>query len=124
MSDESIAGKDPRDEGVVPEKNEFLEPEEHEESSEEVKQQMETGEKSVDVSTEEGREELVESGEINAREEGFAVGAEGGGHSPKCEKCGKHLGNDKKDTVQRKINNTVHWFCSVDCAEKYEEEKA
>ncbi len=51
------------------------EPEEHEESTEKLEEEMDLGEVDEDVYTEEGREKLVEDDEINAGEEGYAQGA-------------------------------------------------
>lgn len=56
------------------------EPEEHEQTSDELKKEMDEGKEDEDVYTEEGREKLVEDGEITPEEEGFMQGAEGTGH--------------------------------------------
>ena len=39
-----------------------------------------------DIYSEEGREDLVEDGEISPAEEGFMEGAEGNGQGAKCRK--------------------------------------
>ena len=57
------------EQGIVPE-----------ETSEEKKEEMESGEKDEEVYDDEGREKLVEDGELDTREEAFMEGAEGGGH--------------------------------------------
>ena len=49
---------------------------EHEEDSDTVELEMETGEKDEDVYTEEGRQKLQEDDEIEPWEEGFAKGAQ------------------------------------------------
>lgn len=67
---------DLRRKGIIAEKEEFLEDEEHSESEEDFKQEIATGEKDEDVYTEEGREEMLEESEISGKEEGFARGAQ------------------------------------------------
>lgn len=121
---ESIAGKDPRDEDALPSKDQFIDnPEEHESTREQYEQEIETGEKNESIYTQEGREELLEDGEIAPWEEGFAEGAESdaGGHGGKCEHCGEILSQDMTKVVKKRTNHEVHWFCSSECAEKYEE---
>ena len=81
----------------------FLEPEEHEESADEVEQKMRTGEKVADVYSEEGREELIEADEISEREEGFSEGAEGKGDPHVGHAAEQHLTSDpeKKKFAKR-----------------------
>ncbi len=98
-------------------KEEFLdEATEHDESSDEVKKKMGTGEEEADVYSEEGREELVEADEVADWEEGFAKGAEGKGHSGKCACCGKVLSQEPDEVVERKYKGEVMEFCSDKCA--------
>ena len=73
-----------------------------------------------DIYSEEGREDLVDSGEISAAEEGFMEGAEGDGQGAKCRKCGKVL---MDDFIEKKIDDGIGRFCSDECADKYTEEK-
>lgn len=73
-----------------------------------------------DIYSEEGREELVDSGEISAAEEGFMEGAEGDGQGAKCRKCGKVL---MDDFIEKKIGDGIGRFCSDECADKYTKEK-
>ncbi|HLD06613.1 MAG TPA: hypothetical protein VJC16_03710 [Candidatus Nanoarchaeia archaeon] len=75
-----------------------------------------------EIYSDEGREEMVENDEIEPWEEGFMEGAEQGGQNAKCRKCGKVLVN--RDMVEREIKGAVCWFCSEDCADKYEEERS
>ncbi|PIN81847.1 hypothetical protein COV11_01035 [Candidatus Woesearchaeota archaeon CG10_big_fil_rev_8_21_14_0_10_30_7] len=63
---------------------------EHEETSEEKKDEMDEGTEDEDVYTEEGRENLVEDGEITPEEEGFMQGAEGTGHKQKKDRHKEH----------------------------------
>ncbi|MDP7141307.1 MAG: hypothetical protein QF506_02995 [Candidatus Woesearchaeota archaeon] len=89
------------------------------ETKEEVKEDMETGEKEEDVYTEEGREKLIEDDEINPKEEGFMEGAEGLGQNAKCRKCGKIL---KDEFVEKEFDGDICRFCSDKCVEEYEKE--
>ena len=73
-----------------------------------------------DIYSEEGREDLVDSDEISAAEEGFMEGAEGDGQGAKCRKCGAVLGDD---FIEKKIDGDICRFCSDECAEKYSEDK-
>jgi len=97
------------------EPEEFSEPGEYEGTRDDQMQKLDSGEKEVDVYSDEGREELVESGEIQSWEEGFAEGAEGKGHMGKCACCGDVLGED--DIVERNIDGKHLVFCSNKCAE-------
>ncbi|MEM4282431.1 MAG: hypothetical protein QXU88_01585 [Candidatus Woesearchaeota archaeon] len=94
------------------------EPEEHEESPEELEIEMHVGERQPDVYTEEGREELIEGEEISEFEEAFAEGASGRGHSGVCEHCGKPLGQ-RGEVVEREIEGELYFFCSESCAAKH-----
>jgi len=73
-----------------------------------------------EIYSESGREKLVEDDEIEPWEEGFMEGADDDGQQAKCRKCGKLLTGT--DVVEREINDELCWFCSEECAEKYEEE--
>jgi hypothetical protein len=81
----------------------FLEPEEHEESADEVEQKMHTGEKAADVYSEEGREELIEADAISESEEGFSEGAEGKGDPHVGHSAEQHMTSDpeKKKFAKR-----------------------
>jgi len=108
------------DEGYAPEKEEFKEPEEHDEPHEELEMELHTGERNVDVYSEEGRQELIEDeGEIQPWEEGFAKGAVGAGQYGVCEHCGKPLG-DRGEVIERRIDDEIKFFCSEECASKCE----
>lgn len=93
--------------------------EEDERSSEEIEEDMELGEKDEEVYTEEGREKLKEDDEIEDWEEGFMEGAEGRGKQHCCSECGKLLGEDEENIIEREIDGKVKWFCSEEHAEKY-----
>ena len=105
------------DEPVVGKKEEFLEAEEHAETSDEVSESMRVSEKDVDVYTEEGREELVEADEISAGEEGFSEGAENS-ELAHCAACGSVMGQDEKKVVEQVRNHVQYVFCSQACAKK------
>jgi len=116
--DKTIFEGDLKKEGVVAEKDEFLESEEHKESSDEIETKMHTGEKEVDVYTEEGREELMEDDEVSPREEAFAEGATARGGQGKCAHCGKVLSQQQDDVIEREIDHKITFFCSNECASK------
>lgn len=116
--DESIFEGDLEKEDIEPEKDEFLESEEHEETSDEFDEELHTGEKATDVYTEEGREDLVEGDEIEPWEEGFSEGAEQKGELGACAHCSKPLKQEEKNVVEREIDGELYWFCSDKCAGK------
>ena len=102
-------------EELVGEPNEFLETEEHADTHLEHSTKISAGEQDADVYTEEGREELEESGEISPLEEGFSEGAEG----PKtaiCAHCGAPLGDREESVIEREISGEQLLFCSDKCA--------
>lgn len=101
---------------IVGEEDEFLEPEEHTDAHVEHRIDIATGEQEADVYTEEGREALEESGEIAPWEEGFAQGAESRGHLAECAHCGKILGEEETEIVEREYSNRLYRFCSDKCA--------
>ncbi|MBW2993640.1 hypothetical protein KY317_03645, partial [Candidatus Woesearchaeota archaeon] len=88
---------------------------------EEREKDMDMGKTDEDVYTEEGREKLVEDGEISPEEEGFMEGAEQKGEQAKCAYCGKVLGEDEKNIYERKFDGEIKWFCSEEHAKKYAE---
>jgi YHS domain-containing protein len=91
-----------------------------EETKDEIRQEMETGEKEETVYDEEGREKLVEDGEISPEEAGFMEGAEDDGEQGKCANCGAAL-MDAENTLETRIDGKVYWFCSDHCLQKYKE---
>lgn len=93
-------------------------------TEEEIKENMEMGEKNEDVYSEEGREKLLEDAEIDAEEEGFMEGAEGRGQLAKCDNCHKVLGDDPENTVEREFDGEMHLFCSDKCAEEFSKNKS
>ena len=86
---------------------------------EELKQEMEQGKKDEDVYSEEGREKLVEDGEIEPSEAGFMEGAEGRGKKNSCAECGALISEDDENIVEREFDGEVKWFCSEEHAENY-----
>lgn len=93
---------------------------EKEETSEEKAADMETGEKQEDVYTAEGREKLAEDAEISPREEAFMEGAEEKGELGVCANCGKPIGDARTSVIEKEIKGEIYWFCSNDCAEKFQ----
>ena len=89
------------------------------ETSEEIEQDMETGEKEETVYSEEGREKLAEDDEIEPFEEGYMEGAEGRGKKNCCAECGKLISEDDENIVEREFEGEVKWFCSEEHAENY-----
>ena len=73
-----------------------------------------------EIYSEKGREKLVEGDEIEPWEEGFMEGADSDGQQAKCRKCGKALLGT--DIVEKEVNEELCWFCSDECAAKYEKE--
>ncbi len=73
------------------------------------------------IYSDEGREEMLDNDEIDDAEEGFMKGAEMDGQNAKCRKCGRIL-LKRKEIVEREVEEKVLWFCSEDCADKYEKE--
>ncbi len=92
-----------------------------EETKDELRKDMESGEKEETVYDETGREKLVEDGEISPDEAGFMEGAEDDGEQGKCANCGAALLDDS--LVETKIEGKTFWFCSAHCLEKYKEKK-
>lgn len=110
--------KAPEDEEISESPEQFLdEPEEHAESPEKVAHSMKVGDKEVDVYTEEGREELIEEGEIADWEEGFSEG-ETTPEEAHCAQCGNLLDQEHSKVVEKEVNHVKHLFCSNVCADK------
>ncbi|MBT4824506.1 YHS domain-containing protein [Candidatus Woesearchaeota archaeon] len=45
------------------------------------------------------------------------------GQNAKCRKCGRMLVK-REEIVEREIDDKIVWFCSEECAEKFEEENS
>ena len=90
-------------------------------STDEVETKMESGKKDEDVYTEEGREKLVEDGEITETEAGFMEGAEDRGKHTSCAYCGELISEDEPNIYEREFDGELKVFCSADHAEKYAE---
>ena len=95
---------------------------EPEETSEEKSEDMEHGEKDEDVYSEEGREKLVEDGEISPEEEGFMEGAAQAGQLGKDALTGEPL-MDVEDVVETEIDGKVYRFVSEENARKFRDRK-
>ena len=102
--------------GIVSEKDEFLEAEEHTETHEESGLKIRIGDKEADIYTEEGTEELEEEDEVAPWEEAFAQGASGKGEKATCANCGKPLSQDEDKVIEQEYRGNVYWFCSQKCA--------
>lgn len=100
---------------AYPDEEQGIEPKK---TSEEISDDMESGEKDEDVYSEEGREKLEEDGEIDAWEEGYMEGAEHKGEQGMCAHCRKVLDQEKDDIVEKEVKGRVLWFCSNECASK------
>jgi len=89
------------------------------ESIEEQEAEMEEGTKEEEVYREAGREKLKEDDELEDWEEGFMEGAEGRGEQHCCAECGKLLGEEKTEVVEREFDGEIKWFCSAEHAQNY-----
>jgi len=101
---------------AYPSEEQGIEPEPK--SSEEIKEDMEKGEKEENVYSEEGREKLEEDSEISPTESAFMEGAEHKGEQGMCAHCRKVLDQEKDTIVEKEIKGRVLWFCSEECANK------
>ena len=108
------------DEEYAPEEGLEDEPEEHAEKPEEFRREMEEGIREEDVYTEEGRDELTESDEIESWEEGYVEGAKGK-ETLTCRNCKKVI---VESPIEREIEHEIHWFCSDRCAEIFKKRKS
>ncbi len=99
------------EQGIIPEKTE-----------EQISEEMEHGEKNEDVYSEEGREKLVEDGEISPEEEGFMEGANASGQLGKDALTGEPL-MDVEDVVEAEIDGRLYRFVNAENAQKFRERK-
>jgi hypothetical protein len=99
------------EQGIIPEKTE-----------EQISEEMEHGEKNEDVYSEEGREKLVEDGEISPEEEGFMEGANDAGQLGKDALTGEPL-MDVEDVVETEIDGKMYRFVNAENARKFRENK-
>lgn len=93
-----------------------------EETSEEIEENMESGELDEDVYSEEGREKLVEDDEIDPEEEGFMEGAAGCGQLGKDALTGEPL-MDIDNVVEIEIGGKRYRFVNAENAQKFREKK-
>jgi YHS domain-containing protein len=93
-----------------------------EETKDEIREDMDTGEKEETVYDETGREKLVEDAEISPEEAGFMEGAEDDGEQGKCANCGAAL-MGAENTFETKLEGKTYWFCSEKCLTDYKEKK-
>ncbi|MBT4935656.1 hypothetical protein HOL21_02335 [Candidatus Woesearchaeota archaeon] len=91
-------------------------------TSEEKKEEMEHGEREEDPLTKEGREKLVEDGEMEPWEAGFAEGASDEGQHAKDALTGEPL-MDVEDVVEAEIEGKMYRFTSEENAQKFREKK-
>ena len=73
-----------------------------------------------DIYTDEGREELIDDGEIEPWEDAFMRGAEGEGEEGVCKNCDKVL-TDKDKIIEKEYDGRIVRFCSSACADEYKE---
>jgi hypothetical protein len=99
------------EQGIIPEKTE-----------EQISDEMEQGTKNEDVYSEEGREKLVEDGEISPEEEGFMEGASEEGQLGKDALTGEPL-MDVEDVVETEIDGRMYRFVNAENARKFRERK-
>lgn len=88
-----------------------------EETSEEVREDMEAGKKEADVYSQEGRDDLEDDDEIDTVEQGFMEGASGGGQLGKDALTGEPLMGT--ETVELVIDGKHYRFVSSENAEKF-----
>lgn len=107
--------KEEEEEKVYPEEEQGILPEE---TSEELTEAMDEGEKDEDVYTEEGIQKLEENDEIEPWEEGFVEGAKDFGQLGKDALTGEPLmGAD--DIVEMELGEKMYRFVSRANAEKF-----
>lgn len=92
-----------------------------EETSEEIREDMDIGEKEEDVYTQEGREKMEEEDEMTNVEEGFMEGASGGGQLGKDALTGEPLMGE--EIVELVIDGKKHRFVNSENAEKFKKKK-
>ncbi|NQV91478.1 hypothetical protein HQ489_03305 [Candidatus Woesearchaeota archaeon] len=95
---------------------------EKDETSEEISEDMEHGDKDEDVYSKEGREKLEEDDEIEAWEEGFMEGAAQAGQLGKDALTGESL-MDVEDVVETEIDGKIYRFVSEENAVKFRKKK-
>lgn len=91
------------------------------ETSEEIREEMDLGEKEEDVYTQEGREKMEDEDEMTNVEEGFMEGASGGGQLGKDALTGEPLLGE--ETVELLIDEKHYRFVNSENAEKFREKK-
>lgn len=96
------------------------EPEEHAERPEEFKIEMDEGMREEDVYTEEGREDLTESDEIELWEEGYVEGVKGK-KTLICRNCKRVIVGAP---IEKEIEHKIYWFCSDRCAENFKKRES
>jgi hypothetical protein len=99
------------EQGIIPEKTE-----------EQISEEMEHGDRDEDPSTEEGREKLVEDGEMEPWEAGFAQGASEEGQLGKDALTGESL-LDVEDVVETEIDGKMYRFINAENARKFRGKK-
>ena len=90
--------------------------------SDTIKAEMEHGDKDESIDTEEGREKLVEDGEIEPEEAGFMQGASQAGQLGKDALTGEPL-MDIEDVVETIIDGQTYRFVNEENAEKFRKKR-
>ncbi len=91
-----------------------------EETSEEIREDMDSGDKVEDPDTVEGREVLVDEDAMEPWEAGFTQGASEEGQHAKDALTGEPL-MDVEDVVEAEINGRIYRFVNEENARKFRE---
>ncbi len=86
------------------------------EDEEVEKEKIDIGDKEENVYSDSARKELVDSGGISAREEGFMEGYNEEKAEEECDTC-ENIITEKK--IVKEIDGERHTFCSQKCADEY-----
>ena len=103
-------------EELVGEPDEFLDDDEHSDAHTEHELSVSAGQEDADIYSEEGRESLTESDELEPWEEAFSEGAEGSKKGV-CANCNKVLGDN---IVEQEYDDKLLRFCCAGCANSYQ----
>ncbi|PIN87467.1 hypothetical protein COV12_03680 [Candidatus Woesearchaeota archaeon CG10_big_fil_rev_8_21_14_0_10_32_24] len=119
MKEQKNKKKDSTEDTQNPVKEQGILPEE---TSEEISEDMEHGDKDEDIYSDEGRDKLEDDDEIEPWEEGFMEGASQAGQLGKDALTGESL-MDVEDVVETEINGKMYRFVSEENAVKFKKKK-
>lgn len=108
--------------GQEPKKGTHSYAEHHEDTGDELMEEMEEGERDEDLDIEKGREKQVEEDEVEPWEAGFAEGASEEGQMAKDALTGEPL-MDVNAVVEAEIEGKLYRFASEENANKFREKK-